>query len=102
MFSNSAEWCIVATSGGRFNPKNLAGLIDMERPKATTDLQQYWCASNWLRIRIPDYAFRADSPLRLLSPCHDNAGKRRAQHARKSLSQFMPMSWGDIMCWTES
>lgn len=64
LFSTSAKWCgkIFDANGVRHDPFRIAALVSMNPPRNAGELQQFICASNWMRESIPDFA-RAIQPL---------------------------------------
>ena len=50
--------------------------MTMRYPEFASDLQQFLCATNWMRSAIPDYS-RVVSPLHnLMEQCYSRSGKR--------------------------
>ncbi|KAH9142236.1 hypothetical protein AeRB84_013675, partial [Aphanomyces euteiches] len=69
-----AEWISFAQA---HVPETLQALIDMEPPKPGAELQQFLCATNWMRSNIPQYSELVSPLTKLL----DIAAK--AAHWRK-------------------
>ncbi len=64
LFEKEVTWCgrIIDGQGVRHDPQRLKALIDMPIPETAGELQQFLCASNWLRDSLIDYA-RVFKPL---------------------------------------
>jgi hypothetical protein len=65
-FLREAEWCgkvVVSSAGIAHSPRRIQGLVDLEPPVTATDLQQFLCATNWMRASIQRYNQLVD-PLR--------------------------------------
>ena len=58
LFEREVTWCgrIIDGQGVRHDPQRLKALIDMPIPETAGELQQFLCASNWLRDSLIDYA----------------------------------------------
>ncbi|KAF0718357.1 Aste57867_1738 [Aphanomyces stellatus] len=56
-FLKEAEWCgkIISAAGVTHSPRRIQGLVDLSAPTTAADLQQFVCATNWMRASIPDY-----------------------------------------------
>ena len=95
-FKKEVVWCgrLISGDGIKYDPRNLSGLISMQPPTNGAELQQFVCASNWMRQCIPEFT-------RIIAPLHEllelvyktanSRTKRRA--ARISLSST---NWGDM------
>lgn len=57
LFKISAEFCgrLIDEDGVRFQPRHLEALMNMRTPEFAADLQQFVCASNWMRTAIPEF-----------------------------------------------
>ncbi|OQR83686.1 hypothetical protein ACHHYP_14408 [Achlya hypogyna] len=57
-FQKSVKWCgkVISADGITHCPERLQGLLDLSPPTTAADLQQFLCATNWMRASIPDYA----------------------------------------------
>lgn len=78
LFLKEAPFCgrLIDESGIKFNPRDLATLLNMRKPEFASDLQQFLCASNWMRRSIPEYA-KTIAPLHaLMEACFAKAQKR--------------------------
>ncbi|KAH9119621.1 hypothetical protein AeMF1_007787, partial [Aphanomyces euteiches] len=63
------------------------GLIDLALPTTAADLQQFVCATNWMRASIPDYNKLIDPLRRLLDVAVKAAGSsKKKSPARVALS----------------
>ncbi|KAH9150968.1 hypothetical protein AeRB84_006310 [Aphanomyces euteiches] len=79
---------IISADGIAHDPDRVQGLRDLEYPATGADLQQFLCATNWMRTSIPDYA-RLVEPLRgLLEVAVRSAGgsSKKAALARVKLA----------------
>jgi hypothetical protein len=83
LFCKEAEWCgrKISKEGIKFNPKHLSGLIVASSPTNGAELQQFLCASNWMRTAIPKYAELSDPLLRLSRQCQDDIGSSKQKLA---------------------
>lgn len=56
--SNSIGWCglIVYKDVICFDPERFLGLQNMQAPITRSHLQQFVCAINWVRTRLPDFS----------------------------------------------
>lgn len=85
LFLKSAEFCgrIIDKDGTRFQPRQLEALLNMRTPEFAADLQQFMCASNWMRSSIPAYSNTVAPLHTLLEACYNKAGKRTKQSIKK-------------------
>jgi hypothetical protein len=90
LFCKEAEWCgrKISKEGIKFKPKNLSGLIDAASPTNAPELQQFLCASNWMRTDIPRYADLSDPLLRLSRQCQDDVGSSKQKLRLYRLSKL--------------
>ncbi|KAF0721525.1 hypothetical protein Ae201684_019095 [Aphanomyces euteiches] len=74
-----AEWCgkIISAAGVTHSPRRIQGLIDLALPTTAADLQQFVCATNWMRASIPDYNKLIDPLRRLLDVAVKAAGSSK-------------------------
>ena len=92
-FLKEAKFCgkIISADGVRFDPRNMAGIVDMKKPEKANELQQLLCAANWMRTSIPDYARLVDPLQKLLESAYKSAGKR----TKKAVSKISILDqWG--------
>ncbi|KAH9101688.1 hypothetical protein AeMF1_021600 [Aphanomyces euteiches] len=80
-----AAWCgkIISAAGVTHSPRRTQGLIDLALPTTAADLQQFVCATNWMRASIPDYNKLIDPLRRLL----DVAVKAAGSSKKKALAR---------------
>lgn len=66
LFLTEVKWCgrIINKSGVSHDPDRIAALQQIPYPKTAAELQQFVCATNWMREGLVDYA-RVINPLRL-------------------------------------
>ncbi|ETV81986.1 hypothetical protein H257_05513 [Aphanomyces astaci] len=64
-FFLKAMWCgkVISAEGISHSPDRVEGLCALETPTSGADLQQFVCATNWMRSSIPSYSEMID-PLR--------------------------------------
>ena len=55
----------------------------MQKPTVANELQQFICATNWMRNSIPAYSKRISPLHKLLESCYKKAGKCTKQALRK-------------------
>lgn len=93
MFKKEAHFCgrIVDGDGFKFDPRRMQALTDMKHPEFAGDLQQFLCATNWIRSSIPMYS-EVIAPLHnLMELCYKKAGRR----TRKSVAKIsLAGLWG--------
>ena len=58
LFLTAARFCGrgVDSDGIRYDPRGFESLKSMKTPEKANDFQQFLCACNWMRTRIPDYS----------------------------------------------
>ncbi|KAF0742575.1 hypothetical protein Ae201684P_008386 [Aphanomyces euteiches] len=84
-----AEWCgkIISAAGVTHSPRRIQGLIDLALPTTAADLQQFVCATNWMRASITDNNKLIDPLRRLLDVAVKAAGSSKKKAlARVALS----------------
>ncbi|ETV73005.1 hypothetical protein H257_12050 [Aphanomyces astaci] len=56
-FLTKAIWCgkVVSTEGAQHSPTRIQGLCALASPAMAADIQQFVCATNWIRSSIPCY-----------------------------------------------
>ena len=84
VFLKSAKFCgrIVDADGVRYDPAGLECLINMRAPERGGDLQQFLCATNWMRTSIPNYSCVISPLHKLLERVYSIAGKRTKRAVR--------------------
>jgi RNase H-like domain found in reverse transcriptase len=89
LLCKEAEWYgrKISKEGIKFKPKQLSGLTDAASPTNAAELQQFLCASNWMR-HIPRYAELADPLLRLSRQCQDDVGSSKQKLRLYRLSKL--------------
>lgn len=85
LFLTVARFCarVVDSNGIRYNPRGFESLIHVKNPERANKLQQFLCASNWLRIRIPDYSRTIAALHKLMEEFYAKAGRRTKKAVRK-------------------
>ena len=84
LFMREAKFCgrVIDADGVRYDPRGLDALMYMRRPVMASDLQQFLCATNWMRNSILDYS-RLISPLHMvMEECYSKAKKRTKRAVR--------------------
>jgi hypothetical protein len=63
LFKTDIKFCgkMIDQHGIRHDPERIRSIIDMELPTTAKQLNQYLCATNWMRNAIPDYSRKAKS-----------------------------------------
>lgn len=93
LYEKSVTFCgrILDDKGVRFDPRNLAALRDMKYPTTGGELQQFMCATNWMRMGIPNYAETVGPLHKLMEECYIAVGKR----TKKSVAKLkLGENWG--------
>ncbi|POM64025.1 Hypothetical protein PHPALM_20509 [Phytophthora palmivora] len=64
LFKHEVRWCgkIISGSGVRHDPERVRALQDLPYQRTTGELQQFLCASNWMRDSLIDFS-RVSRPL---------------------------------------
>jgi len=85
LFALEVAFCgrIISKNGVRFDPRNLKALKDMKYPTTGGELQQFMCATNWMRMGIPEYAITVGPLHNLLEECYNAVGKRTKKAVAK-------------------
>lgn len=82
-----------------FDPRHLQSLIDMRRPTTANQLQQFLCATNWMRTSIPEYSKKISPLHELMECCYKKAGKRTKRSVAKiSLVGLWGAKHDDAIC----
>jgi Reverse transcriptase (RNA-dependent DNA polymerase) len=68
VFLTQVKWCgrIIDADGIRHDPERIEALCNIPEPATAAELQQFICASNWMRESLPDYARLVDPLQQLL------------------------------------
>jgi len=77
------QWVDDFLMHSRFDPRNLKALQDMQYPTTGGELQQFMCATNWMRMGIPEYAVTVAPLHSLLEECYNAVGKRTKKAVAK-------------------
>ncbi|CEG47414.1 FOG: Transposon-encoded proteins with TYA, reverse transcriptase, integrase domains in various combinations [Plasmopara halstedii] len=58
LLSDEVKWCgrILDGEGVRHDPDHLSALVALPLPRTAADLQRFFCACNWIRDSVVDYA----------------------------------------------
>lgn len=94
LFLMQAKFCgrIISKEGVRYDPSRLEALMNMSIPNTGADLQQFICATNWMRTSIPNYATAIHPLHELMESIYKSTGKRTKRSVSKtSLSGL----WGE-------
>eukprot|EP00644_Phytophthora_capsici_P011253 jgi/Phyca11/110392/e_gw1.18.776.1 len=78
LFQSEVRWCgkIISGTGVRHDPERVRALQNLPYPTTAGELQQFLCATNWMRESLIDYA-RKTRPLQdVLDRALANAAKR--------------------------
>jgi hypothetical protein len=46
---------VISAVGITHSPRRIQGLVELVPPTNAVDLQQFVCATNWMRSSMPDY-----------------------------------------------
>ena len=101
-FLTKATWCgkVVSANGVEHSPSRIQGLCALVPPATAADLQQFLCATNWMRSSIPCYT-ELVAPLRQLL---DEATKTIGSAKKTKLIkvQLAAIGWVDdhLACFT--
>jgi hypothetical protein len=71
LYEREVKWCgkLISGAGVRHDPERVRTLQALPQPKTAGELQQFLCASNWMRDSLVDYA----RTVRPLQECLDAA-----------------------------
>lgn len=73
----------ISADGVTHDPRNFEVITSMKQPRTGAELQQFLCATNWMRPSLPDYS-RLIHPLHeLMESIYTAAGKRTKKAATK-------------------
>lgn len=58
LFAREIRWCgrLISADGIRFDPRRIDGLLEMAEPTDGGQLQQFFCALQWVKTGIPDFS----------------------------------------------
>ncbi|OWZ05095.1 hypothetical protein PHMEG_00022882 [Phytophthora megakarya] len=78
LFARSVRWCgkIVTGQEVKHDPSRLEALVNMELPPTAVALQQFLCATNWVRDTVVDFA-------RVFAPLQDKLETEMAKRGRR-------------------
>ncbi|KAH9150223.1 hypothetical protein AeRB84_006900, partial [Aphanomyces euteiches] len=92
-FLRMAKWCgkLISADGVEYSPSRIQGLCALAPPITAADLQQFVCATNWMRASTPCYT-ELVAPLRQLL---DQATKKngRAKKIKLARVQLSTVGW---------
>ena len=93
LFAREVQFCgrIISADGLQYQPRHYESVIGMRTPTMASELQQFVCATNWMRNSIPSYSQRIAPLHQLLETFYTRAGKR-TKRALRNLS--LSNSWG--------
>ncbi|GMF16701.1 unnamed protein product [Phytophthora fragariaefolia] len=68
LFKNEVRWCgkIITGTGVRHDPECVRALQALPYPTTAAELQQFLCATNWMRDSLIDYARKTRPPQEVL------------------------------------
>ena len=92
LFSGEVQFCgrIISADGLQYHPGHYESVTAMRTPTMASELQQFVCASNWMRNSIQSYSERIAPLHQLLEEIYTKAGKRK-KRALRNLS--LSNSW---------
>lgn len=94
LFATRVHWCgrLITSDGIRFDPRRIDGIQNMAAPSTGADLQQIFCAMQWMRTGIPELAKTIHPLLSFLEKLYVLARKRtRLAVAKVHLNT---LAWG--------
>lgn len=79
LFKTSIKWCgrIIDGHGVRHDPERIEAISSIPYPKTAGQLQQYLCATNWLRESIVEYAQSVGMLQKRLDSAMQNKGRKK-------------------------
>ena len=85
LFLQEVKWCgrIINGSGIKLDPGRLDTLLNMQTPNNGSELQQFLCAANWMRMAIPQYTKNVAVLSDLLECIYSKANKRTKRAVAK-------------------
>lgn len=94
IFATEVKWCgrIISAEGVKHCPDRVQGLIDMQPPQTAAELQQYLCATNWMRQSTQEYTRIAAPLYSTLERAAKIAGSRKNKLVKVRLSDA---EWSD-------
>lgn len=93
-FLRKATFCgrAISSDGIQFEPLHPNALLKMETPRMGNELQQFLCATNWMRTSIPEYA-------KVIAPLHrlmEDVYKKTKSRTKRSVAKIHLNSlWGE-------
>ena len=93
LFARGVQFCgrIISADGLQYHPRHYESVIAMRTPTMASEIQQFVCATDWMRISIPPYSQRIAPLHQLLETFYTRAGKRRKRPLRNLSLSY---SWG--------
>lgn len=94
LFCKSVKFCgrIIDKEGIQFDPRSLKTITTMLRPGWGAELQQFLCATNWMRSSIPNYSSTVAPLQKLIEQLYQKVGKRTKRAVSKlNLTEL----WGE-------
>ncbi|POM72163.1 Hypothetical protein PHPALM_11167 [Phytophthora palmivora] len=90
LFRKEAKWCgrLFSGVGVRHDPERLSGLHQLPLPSTAADLQQFLCATGWMRDSLMDYS-------RVMQPLHD-----KLEAVLKVVGRTKRLAAGAAIPWT--
>ncbi|OWY98683.1 hypothetical protein PHMEG_00030491 [Phytophthora megakarya] len=64
LYTTNAKWCgrVITPTGVMYDPEKIQSLVEIPEPRTAAELQQFLCASGWMRNSLVDFA-RVAAPL---------------------------------------
>ncbi|KAH9109321.1 hypothetical protein AeMF1_015598 [Aphanomyces euteiches] len=90
-YTTKTIWCgkEVSAEGVAHAPARVQGLCELEPPQTAAELQQFLCATNWMRANIPEYSALVAPLTKLLDiGAKAAASRKKTALARVSLSSI--------------
>ncbi|KAH9184507.1 hypothetical protein AeNC1_013517, partial [Aphanomyces euteiches] len=90
-YTTKTIWCgkEVSAEGVAHAPARVQGLCELEPPQTAAELQQFLCATNWMRANIPEYSALVALLTKLLDiGAKVAASRKKTALARVSLSSI--------------
>jgi len=84
-FQDSIKWCgrIIDQEGIKQDPERIQALSNITTPVTAQQLQQFICASNWMRTSLPKFT-EVTAPLReILELAYKKVGKRTSSSVKR-------------------
>ena len=93
-FSKRVQFCgcIITLEGIQYHPRHFESLASMKKLTTARYLQQLLCATNWMRLSIPNHAKVVEPLHNLMEETYSKAGGKRTKRAIRNLSIIA--EWG--------